>query len=261
MSSRQMSVAGSFYPQSCSELKKYIKIFTEAIESKQPKMSAKALISPHAGYIYSGFSANAAYSLIETSKINRVIVIGPSHRVYLKGASVALYDEYSSVCSSLKIDTKYSNLLVDSYEFLSFNPQAHMEHSTETQIPFVEHYFNDVSVVEIVYGDIDYLELVPIIEESLAQEESFVIISSDLSHFYTLDKANRIDEICLQGVENIDISRLESGCEACGIIGIKALLKASENQNLKSKIIDYRTSYDASKDATRVVGYMSALLG
>jgi AmmeMemoRadiSam system protein B len=223
-------------------------------------MSARAVISPHAGYVYSGFTANAAYRLIDTAKIKRVVVIGPSHRVYINGASVALYDTYSSPCGELTIDKGYSQRLIESYEALSFEPSAHAEHSTEVQVPFIQHYFGDIFVVEIVYGDIDYTELVPIIEHVLSDEENFVVISTDLSHFYTLEDANKLDRICLTAVEQMDLPKLNSGCEACGMIGVKAMLASASKLGLQSQLIDYRTSYDASSDATRVVGYMSALI-
>ncbi len=261
MKNREMSVAGAFYPAQCSEINRYIDTFSKAIRQQAPKVLARAVISPHAGYVYSGFTANAAYRLIDTHKIKRVIVIGPSHRVYLAGASVALYENYQTPCADLMMDMEYSKRLIEKYDVLSFDPAAHAEHSTETQVPFIGHYFNDVSLVEIVYGDLDYKNLVPIIESVMEDEENFVVISTDLSHFYTLEEANKLDNICLKAVEQMDMKGLESGCEACGMIGVKAVIQASKNQGLKTQVVDYRTSYDASSDSSRVVGYMSALIG
>ena len=260
MKNRVMSVAGTFYPAQCSEINRYIDTFNKAVQTGTQKISARAVISPHAGYVYSGFTANSAYSLIDTQKIKRVIVIGPSHRVYLKGASVALYENYQTPCADLALDTEYAQQLIDQYDHLDFEPSAHAEHSTETQVPFIGHYFNDVRLVEIVYGDIDYRSLVPIIKAALEDEENFVVISTDLSHFYTLEEANKLDSICLKAVENMDMNALDSGCEACGMIGVKAVIEASKKQGLKTKLIDYRTSYDTSSDASSVVGYMSALI-
>lgn len=262
MNDRHMSVAGTFYPAECGEINRYIDTFNEAVEVKKSlDFMPRAIIAPHAGYVYSGFTANAAYSLIDTAKIKRVLVIGPSHRVYLRGASVALYENYASPCGMLKIDQKYSKALVDRYEVLSFEPSAHNEHSTETQVPFIQHYFKDINLVEIVYGDIDYRELIPIIEEGLSDEETFVVISTDLSHFYSLEEANQLDLVCLKAVEEMDLNGLNSGCEACGMIGVKAVLSAAKREGMQSRLIDYRTSYDASSDASSVVGYMSVLLG
>jgi len=260
MNSRNMSVAGTFYPLACSEIKRYIKTFSEAVEPRTQKINARAIISPHAGYVYSGFTANSAYRLINTKNIKRVIVIGPSHRVYISGASVALYDNYRSPCGELKIDGEYSKALTQQYDVLDFDPSAHAEHSTETQIPFVKHYFGEIELVEIVYGDIDYVQLIPIIQDAMADEENFVVISTDLSHFYTLEDANKLDSICLKAVEQMDLPELSSGCEACGMTGVKAMLHAAKNLGLQSQLIDYRTSYAASSDASSVVGYMSALI-
>ncbi len=262
MSNRTMSVAGSFYPGSCDEIERYISTFNDALDKEIAlPFIPKAIIAPHAGYIYSGFSANSAYRLIDTSAVKRVVVIGPSHRVFINGASVAVQDTYESPCGNLPIDSVYSRDLIDRYDVLGFQEDAHREHSTETQIPFIKHYFNDVKVVEIVYGDIGYQKLVPIIEEALRDEETFIVISTDLSHFYTLEEANKLDAICLKAVESMDINLMDSGCQACGMIGVKAVMQAAINSGLQSRLIDYRTSYDASGDAENVVGYLSALLG
>ncbi|MEA1910458.1 MAG: AmmeMemoRadiSam system protein B, partial [Spirochaetota bacterium] len=109
------------------------------------------------------------------------------------------------------------------------------------------------------YGDIEYTELVDLIKKAFRDEENLVVISTDLSHFHTLDEANKYDNICLKAVKEMNPPELDSGCEACGIIGLKAVLESAEQLDLKSEIVDYRTSYDASSDASRVVGYMSAL--
>ncbi len=255
---RKMSVDGQFYPKECSEIKRYIDVFSKGV--LRDKKEYRAIISPHAGYVYSGFTANMAYARVDFSKIKRVVIIGPSHRVYLKGASIAEYKTYASPCADMKIDEVYSKDLKNRYDFLHFQDSAHAEHSTETQVPFVQFYAPHVSIVEIVYGELDFQTLEPMIKEILQDRESFVVISTDLSHFHTLQEANSLDNICLNGVKNMSLLDLEKGCEACGKIGVKAVIKASKELNLKSEIIDYRTSADASGDKSRVVGYMSALI-
>jgi len=256
---RKMSVAGTFYPAECEEIKRYIKVFNSD-KKTEDLLKAKAMISPHAGYVYSGFTANMTYSHLDTRGFKRVVLIGPSHRVYLKGASVALYESYASPCADVKIDLLYANSLIRDFNFISFEPSAHQEHSTETQVPFIEHYFENIELVEIVYGDMGFEALVPLIERILDEEETFLVISTDLSHFHDLSKANKIDKACLEGVENLDIDLKESPCEACGLLGVKALIQASRKKGLSSRVMDYRTSYDASSDRSRVVGYMSALI-
>jgi len=261
MSHRVMSVAGAFYPNSCTEIERYISKFNSISHSIANKLSfganeIKAIIVPHAGYIYSGFTANLVYKIVAKQKFKRVVVVGPSHHYYLKGASVALYNSYDTPCGVVPIDFEYSKRLIERYKILVHIDNMHHEHSTEVQLPFIKHYLPNIEVVEIVYGDIDYRDLVPILKDIMGERDTLLVISSDLSHFYTLLEANRVDNICIQGIEKLDVSILNSGCEACGLIGIKALVSIAK----ESQIIDYRTSYDASGDSNRVVGYLSAII-
>jgi len=258
MSKREMSVAGTFYPSECSEINRYISTFSADLNGK--KIKARALVSPHAGYIYSGFTANMAYSRIDIKGIKRVIIIGPSHRLLFQGASIAMFDTYDSPCEEVKIDIQYCEFLLEKYSLLSFNREAHKEHSTETQVPFIKHYFPKANLVEIVYSDMDYKNLVPLVKELLEDKDNLVVISTDLSHFYDLKTANEKDSISYQSIKEMNIKGFDKGAEACGMIGVKAVLEAALSLNLQTEMIDYRTSFDASNDASSVVGYLSALI-
>jgi MEMO1 family protein len=260
MSIRKSVVSGSFYPDKKEEILKYINHFNSVKTNIETFENIKAIIVPHAGYIYSGFTANLAYNLLNKKDIKRVVVIGPSHRVYLKGASVAFYDEYETPLGNLTIDKEFSQKLVDKYEFLEFNEECEFEHSTETQAPFIKHYFENVKLVEIVYGEIDYEDLSKVIDEVLADVDNFVVISTDLSHFYTLEEANKKDNICLNAIDKKDLEMFDY-CEACGKTGVKAVINWAINNNYETKILNYCTSADVTKDKNRVVGYTSALIG
>ncbi len=260
---RKMAVSGSFYPDKKDEVLRYINHFN-SFDIKLDNFdnfskSLKAIIVPHAGYIYSGFTANLAYKIAKAKSFKRVVVIGVSHRVYLKGASVALYDEYETPLGNLKIDKEYSQQLIEKFDFLSFNETCEFEHSTETQMPFIKHYFDDISLVEIVYGDISYKDLEKVIDEVLKDEENFVVISSDLSHFHSESEANEIDNVCLNAIQNQDMNLFDY-VEACGKTGIMAIVDYSIQNNLKAKVLNYCTSADVTKDKSRVVGYTSALI-
>ena len=264
MSSRSLAVRGAFYPQSCKEIKKYISHFNTILKQNSINLGfqkSRAIIVPHAGYIYSGFSANLAYKSIQNSQdIKRVVVVGPSHRVYFEGVSVALFDEYPSPCGSLDIDKEFTKKLSKEYQFASFNPEAHNEHSTETQIPFIKEYMPDVKVVEIVYGKIQFELLSHMISKILEDETTLLVISTDLSHFHNLQKAKELDNICLNAIVKKDLHMFDKGCEACGLIGVKALIKVANKINLTVNFLDYRTSFDATKDDKSVVGYGSFIL-
>lgn len=264
MSSRELAVSGAFYPQSCQEIQKYIGHFNTILKDNNINLefdNQRAIIVPHAGYIYSGFSANIAYKSIKNKdKIKKVVVVGPSHRVYVEGVSVALFDEYPSPCGNLSIDKDLSNNLLKEYEFATFNPEAHNEHSTETQIPFIKEYLPFAKVVEIVYGKIDFEELSCMVSDILEDKTTLLVISTDLSHFHNLQKAQELDNICLNAIMKKDLSMFDKGCEACGLIGVKALIKVAKETNLSVNFLDYRTSFDATKDDKSVVGYGSFIL-
>ncbi len=264
MSTRKLAVAGQFYPDDENEILRYINHFNDVLEKnniqKQQKIEPKAIIVPHAGYIYSGFTANMGYKEIPKN-VKNIIVIGPSHKFAFEGASVALYDSYPTPLGSLDINKAISQRLIDEFSFFTFNEQVHCEHSTETQLPFIKYYLPDVNVVEIVYGHIDFIDIAKVIESLLKDEGNFIVISTDLSHFYDLNTANKLDNICLSAILNKDIDIKENGCEACGMIGVKAILEIANRQNFDISILDYRTSADASRDTNRVVGYTSAIIG
>lgn len=264
MSSRELAVSGAFYPQTCQEIKKYMTHFNTILKQNNINLGFKntrAIIAPHAGYIYSGFSANLAYkSIDDCENIKRVVVIGPSHRVYVEGVSVAKFDNYPSPCGDLSIDIEFSKKLLEDYPFASFNPQAHNEHSTETQIPFIKEYLPNTKVVEIVYGKIEYELLSRMISEILEDSSTFLVISTDLSHFHNLQKAKELDNICLNAIIKKELALFDSGCEACGLIGVKALMQVAKKINLSVNFLDYRTSFDATKDDKSVVGYTSFIL-
>ena len=119
--------------------------------------------------------------------------------------------------------------------------------------------FNHIYQLELIYGDVSAKILANLITALLNNKDNAVVISSDLSHFHNLKEANALDKNCLKGVEKLDLTELEKGCKACGFIGVQAMILAAKHLKLSSKLLDYRTSADASGDNSSVVGYMSAM--
>lgn len=262
MSTREMSVAGQFYPDNPNEIeamfKEYNAIVDEHITDKSIlDLKPRAVIVPHAGYVYSAFTANMALRLLGNTQVKRVVVIGPSHKIALRGTSIAEYNNYETPMGSLPIDKELVSELKERFG-LTCTPDAHHEHSTEVQLPFIKIYKPDVSVAELVYGEENPENLSKLIDYLLEDPKIALVISTDLSHYYDIEKANRLDSVCLNAVKNLDEDELRQGCEACGKTGVEAMLLSAKKRGLKSVLLDYRTSADASGDKAKVVGYMSA---
>lgn len=263
MTRRQAAVRGTFYPQSCAALKAQLEQFdAEATVTADLPFVPRAVVVPHAGYMYSGYTAALAYRIVARyPQFTRAVVIGPSHRVVLSGASAASFAYYETPCGELEMDVAYTQSLRARHAWLGFAPEAHREHSTEVQMPLIAHYLPQVKVVEIVYGLVAHEQLTELIMPILQDPSTLLVVSTDLSHFYTLEEANRLDRFCLEAVERMEPKLLERGCEACGIAGLGAVLEAGRALGYGSRVVDYRTSADASHDPYRVVGYLSAVLG
>lgn len=261
---RKAAVRGSFYPKTCAEVKSTIKNFNHTfdetpISQEILNIKPRAIIVPHAGYIYSGFTANFAYRFLKETQTKRIIVIGPSHHHYFEGISGSYYEKYETPCGDIDIDSPYLFALAKQFD-IGFEPKAHeKEHSTEVQMPFIKHYFPKNKTIELIYGNISPKKLANLIIALLDNQDNAIVISSDLSHFHSLEEAKVFDENCLRGVAKLDLDELAKGCKACGLIGIQAMIFAAKQHKLTSKLLDYRTSADRSKDTSSVVGYMSAM--
>ena len=251
---------GKFYPYKAADILAMIKHWNEILDQAEnypATLRPLSIISPHAGYVYSGFTANAAHRLLGNRAPAQVLVVGPSHHVYFRGMSMGPFTGYETPFGTVEAATElYEELHV--FPGMNYAPKAHLvEHSTETQFPFLAHY-TQASILELIYGDVPYTELVPVLLKALQTPGTAVVISTDLSHYYDQDKANRLDAACLEGVRLGDLQLLASPCEACGKIGLMAMVEAAHRLGLKPHLIDYRTSGDITGDYSAVVGYMSA---
>jgi len=256
---REMSVRGTFYPARAVELERYFEHFCKVYDEKfaLPSLKSRAVIVPHAGYIYSGYTANIAFRVLQNSGVRNFVVIGPSHRIAFDGVSLCDFKSYETPFGDIKSAKSLYHKLKENFS-IGCLQSAHSEHSTEVQFPFIKHYLEDANIVELVYSQADPLYVSKIIDFVLQQEDCGVVISTDLSHFYTLEDANKLDNICLSAIDKLDLDLFHSGCEACGNIGVEAMIMSAKKLGLDSDILDYRTSADASDDTSRVVGYVSA---
>lgn len=264
MSIRHMHFADSLYSSDSVLVADMIHHFNHTLE-ETPEMIWRldmlvtyAIIVPHGGWKTSGFTANMAYRVLSGSPVDTVVVIGPSHHIGHQGISISDDETYETPLGNIEIDTKLVQYIKNNFDVVS-DPLAHREFSTEVQMPFIHHYLPNAKVVELVYelATIEYLE--PIISYLLENRRYAVVISTNLSHFYTQQDANDLDAGCIDAITQGNIELLEDSCEACGKTGIKALLLAAGKEDLEGILLDYSTSADVNGHITSVTGYMSAI--
>ena len=255
---RQMAFNGSFYPSAKGEITRFFNHFDNLIKEHnlEKEVASKIVIVPHAGYIYSGFSATFAYKALAKSGIEHILVVGPSHRVAFNGSSVCGFEAYETPLGAIKANKEMQKYLQEHF-LLTCKEELHKEHSTEVQFPFIASYLPGVDMVELVYSRENAQNLADILADVLTQPQWGVVISTDLSHFYTQDVAQKKDAICLEAILSDSVAKLHQGCEACGKLGVEALLLALQKNPHKAVLLDYRTSADTSGDTNRVVGYVS----
>jgi AmmeMemoRadiSam system protein B/AmmeMemoRadiSam system protein A len=267
---REPVVAGAFYPDNPEVLSRDVKRYLENAKKDKLEGEIVALISPHAGYMYSGQVAAHAYKLIEGKTFESVIVVAPSHRALFKGAS--LYDRggYRTPLGVVPVDTDLSKKMMEKRKEIQFFPEAHsQEHSLEVQIPFLQIALKSFKLVPIVmepYWSWETCQyLASAIAEAARGKKVLLVASSDLSHFHSYDQAVKLDKIVLNHIERFDpegLNRdLKNGrCEACGggpIISIMLAAKALGAN--KGKVLKYLNSGDVTGDRGRVVGYTAGV--
>ncbi|MCX5719150.1 MAG: AmmeMemoRadiSam system protein B [Nitrospirae bacterium] len=267
---REPAVAGTFYPDNPEVLSNQVKEFLKAVPAKKINGEIVALISPHAGYLYSGQVAAHAYKLLADNPFHTVIIIGPSHHVRFQGSSVYAQGVFRTPLGLIPIDEEICRKIIHKNSAISFYPQAHaQEHSLEVQLPFLQTVLKDFKIVPIVMGD-QNLENCTTLSDAIYQaikgKKVLIIASTDLSHYYPYDEAVKLDTVLIDHVKDFDAQRLagdlsEGKCEACGRGPlITTLLLARKMGANKSVILQYANSGDVTGDKGRVVGYLAAAL-
>lgn len=242
---RNPIVAGAFYPEEKNELSGMIKSFLKDAKSRKNK-KLKALIVPHAGYIYSGPIAAEGYNTIE-KKFQKVILLGPSHQVRFFGGAFDSNDEWETPLGKVKIFRIKSKLVKN-------NELAHAhEHSLEVQVPFLQKILGDFYLCSISLGSYTEELINDIVDE--LDGDTLLVISSDLSHYNPYEMANNIDKKTIQKI--LELKPEVEHDEACGADGINILINIAKKLGWKPALLDYRNSGDTAGDKEGVVGYAS----
>lgn len=264
---RRAAVAGMFYPSSLEKLRREIELLLEVSIPEIKLENIFGLISPHAGYIYSGRTAAYAYNQVKDKSYDKVIIISPSHREYFPGISVFDGYGFETPLGVVEVDEDLCNQLAKKSRSIFRSSMGHInEHAVEVQIPFLQTVLKDFRIVPVVMGDQGKIFTDELAERIAAYggENTLIVASSDLSHYYTEASADTMDSIVEQRVRNFDINGLEEDfntgrCEACGAGPILSLMKSALIKNKKKSYVLHRdNSGTTSGDYMKVVGYLSA---
>jgi AmmeMemoRadiSam system protein B len=251
---RNPAVAGLFYPDDPRELHALVSGYLATVASGD--VVPKAIIAPHAGYIYSGPIAASAYARIQPARgrITRVVLLGPAHRVGFHGLALSSADYFQTPLGRITVDQ-------EAVKKISGLPQvdvidaAHMqEHSLEVHLPFLQEVLGEFSLVPLVVGDAGPNEVAEVLETLWGGPETLIVISSDLSHYHDYKTAQRLDRATSQAIEQLRLEDIQYD-HACGRNPVSGLLQVARQRGLKAKTIDLRNSGDTAGSHDRVVGY------
>ena len=251
---RRTAVAGRFYPGEATALAAEVAAYlAEAKPSRA--VAPKAIIAPHAGYMYSGAIAGSIYARLAplAGRVARVVLAGPAHRIYVRGAAVPSVGAFDSPLGPVQLDAPAIEIL-RRLPFVEVSDAAHaLEHSLEVHLPFLQAVLGTFRLVPIVVGDASRDETALLFDLLWGGEETLIVVSSDLSHYLPYEAARARDRATAEAIVGLQ-SRLDPE-EACGAAPINGLLEAARARGLGAELVDLRSSGDTAGDRERVVGY------
>lgn len=252
---RKPAVAGMFYPAEVDQLTSMVdQMFQQAKPTDLPKV--KAIIAPHAGFVYSGPIAATAYSAIkaQADEIKRVVLLGPSHRVGFKGIATCSAAAYETPMGAVALDREATQQIADLPQVHQLDHAHVSEHSLEVQLPFLQTLLDDFKLIPLVVSDTSIQEVSEVIERLWGGDDTLIVISSDLSHYNDYVTAQAMDSRTSDAIVNFEPEKLQYEY-ACGRNPVKGLLQAAQKHHLKSKLLDLRNSGDTAGSKDKVVGY------
>jgi MEMO1 family protein len=252
---RPAAVAGSFYPREAGELSAQVdRLLAEAEPATRP-VSLRALIVPHAGYVYSGPTAARAYTLLRplAARVRRVVLLGPSHFVPLTGLALPDAEAFETPLGRVGLDAHAMKRL-GALPQVAVNAAAHVrEHAIEVQLAFLQRILSDFTLVPLTVGNARPREIAGVID-TLASPETFILVSSDLSHYLGYEQARAVDETTSRHILALESVSWDNACGAAPVNGLLAWARA---RRLRAELVDLRNSGDTAGDKERVVGYGS----
>jgi AmmeMemoRadiSam system protein B len=257
---RDPYVAGYFYPGQEDDLGRTVRsLLREAPRIEGP--APKALIVPHAGYVYSGPVAATAYACLQAHhrRYSRVVLLGPCHRIPARGLATSGCDAFRTPLGDVPLD-KAAIAQLENAGVASFEAMHNFEHSLEVQLPFLQAVLDDFAIVPIVAGDAPPDAVAGVLDILWGGPETLIVVSSDLSHYLPFEEARSVDAATCSAIERFEVRHIRHS-NACGATGVSGLLIAARRHGLGVKTVDLRNSGDTGGDKASVVGYGAWVFG
>jgi MEMO1 family protein len=248
-------VAGFFYPADRGELQQTV---NELLAHAVPRDISvpKAIIAPHAGYIYSGPIAATIYKTLESARniIKRVVLFGPAHRLAFNGIATTQLQNFATPLGTIRIDLEAIKSILELPGVVVNEHAFDGEHSLEVQLPFLQSVLDNFELVPCVVGFAKPAQIANAIERLWGDHTTLIVISSDLSHYYDYATAQRLDHATTEAILHLAPDQIGDE-QACGRLPVKGLLLAAAKMQLTPNVLDLRNSGDTAGDKSRVVGY------
>jgi MEMO1 family protein len=253
---RPPAAAGTFYPADAGRLRAMVEGYVAGADAARTAGAPKAVIAPHAGYVYSGPVAGHAFAALgaAASEIRRVVVVGPAHFVPFRGVAVPSVDAFRTPLGEVPVDRDALETILDLPQVRAADRPHEPEHALEVELPFLQAALRDFALVPLLAGDATPADVAEVLSWLWGGAETLIVISSDLSHYHDYDTARRLDAETAGKIEAMDGSAL-GPYAACGHLPIAGLLIAARERGLRCARLDLRNSGDTAGSKDRVVGY------
>lgn len=257
---RKPIAAGTFYPDDPGRLKQMTADLTLKAEKNQPDIPAdrplKAMVMPHAGYVYSGLTAAHAAAALEGQKFSKIIILAPDHRTGFHGCAISDADSYQTPLGRILIHPDADNLREQYGFFRAVFASDASEHAVEVILPFLQTWLTDFKIIPIVIGRGDNSEAWVSALEKILDTDTLVIVSTDLSHYLPYEKAVAQDKQTIKYIENLNAKAIaKDSNRACGIKPLLGLIELAKSRNWEGRLLDYSNSGDTAGKNNKVVGY------
>jgi AmmeMemoRadiSam system protein B len=255
LTTRPAAVAGLFYPGNEKILAQDVRALLRG--ARPCEFVPKALIVPHAGYIYSGAVAASGYAALEriAAQVRRVVLLGPTHRVAVHGLALPGVDAFSTPLGAVEIDAAAARSIAHLPQVVTSRQVHAQEHSLEVQLPFLQSVLTDFKLLPLAVGNATAEEVAEVLELLWGGEETLIVISSDLSHYLPYETARRVDNTTAQAILGLQAEITHD--HACGATPVNGLMLAARRHHLVAHLVDLRNSGDTAGPRDGVVGYAS----